>query len=262
MRISVITVVKDGADTIADNFESVLAQTHRDIEHIVIDGASTDDTMRVVERYADRLAVVVSEPDDGLYDAMNKGIALATGEIIATLNADDVYADPTVLETVAKEFEDPDVEATFGNLVYVDRNNIDRVVRYWESQPYKLGLFERGWIPAHPTFFVRANVYERFGAFNTDYKIQSDFDLCLRFLRVHRIRSRFIPMIMVRMRMGGVSNRSLGSILAGNLESFRSCRAHGLRVNPVTFFAKKWLSRLPQFFRRPTDIRANSGASQ
>jgi len=250
MKISIVTVALNARETIADTLGSVAAQTHADVEHIVIDGGSTDGTLDVVGRYRDRLARVVSEPDRGLYDAMNKGIRLASGEVVGTLNADDVYADRSVLETVASAFADPDLDALYGDLVYVDRNDTSRVVRYWTSCDYRDGLFERGWIPAHPTFFVRRRVYERYGLFDTRYHYHADTELTLRFLAVAHIRSRYLPRIMVRMRLGGHTNRSLVNIMRGNLESYRACKAHGLDVTPL-YFPIKFLSRLPQFLRRP-----------
>lgn len=251
MRISIVTAVFNNVDTIGATIESVRAQSHEDIEHIVIDGGSTDGTLEVLERYRADISLLISEPDRGIYYAMNKGLEHATGDIVGTLNGDDMYARGDALDVIAREFADSEIDATYGNLVYVDREDTSKIIRYWQSRDYEPGLFERGWIPAHPTFYVRRRVYERFGLFDTRYAIQSDFELCMRFLRVHQVRSKFIPTILVRMRMGGVTNRSIGSILAGNLESYRACRLHGLKVNPVTFFAKKWGSRLPQFLKRP-----------
>jgi glycosyltransferase involved in cell wall biosynthesis len=181
---------------------------------------------------------------------MNKGIALATGEVVGTLNADDMYMHEGVLARVASVFEDASVEACYGDLIYVDRADTDRIVRYWTSRPYAPGLFERGWIPAHPTFFVRRSVYERYGAFDLSYRIQSDFELTMRLLAVHGIRSVYIPEILVRMRMGGTTNRRVMNVVRGNLESYRAARSHGLGVTPW-FFVVKILSRVPQFFRRP-----------
>jgi glycosyltransferase involved in cell wall biosynthesis len=250
VKISVITVVYNGASTIEDTILSVAAQSHSDVEHIVVDGGSTDGTVQIIERHRDKLAQVISEPDEGIYDAMNKGIARATGEVVGTLNSDDVYADERVLATVAEAFLDPDLDACYGDLVYVDRERTDRVVRYWTSRPYEPGLFERGWMPAHPTFYVRRRVYERCGGFDLEYRIQSDFELTMRFLRICQIRSLYIPRIMVRMRMGGTTNKKLSNIVKGNIESYRACRKHGIPVTPL-FFVKKILSRLPQFVRRP-----------
>lgn len=258
MRISVVTVVLNGADTLEDNIKSVLQQTHDDVEHIVIDGASTDGTAQILERYSDRIATIVSEPDNGLYEAMNKGIALATGDVVGTLNADDFYETEDALSTVAQAFRDDRVDAVYADLVYVEQHDTSRIVRYWQSQVFRPGLFEQGWIPAHPTFFVKRDIYRWHGTFDTQFKIQSDFDLCLRFLEVKRIRTVYLPQVLVRMRMGGVSNRSIATILSGNLESWRALRKYGINVNPLAFFARKWSSRIPQFFRRPDTARAVS----
>ncbi len=250
MKLSVITVVYNAAATIEDTLRSVAAQTHPDVEHIVIDGGSNDGTLAILERYRGGIARLVSEPDCGIYDAMNKGIALAGGEVIGLLNADDVYADGRVLGKIAQRFADPGVEACYGDLVYVAQDDPQRVVRYWKSCAYRDGLFEKGWIPPHPTFFVRRSVYQRYGGFDLTYRLQSDFELTMRFLAVHHIRSVHVPEILVRMRTGGVSNRRLTNILKGNLEAYRACRKNGLKVSRW-FIARKILSRIPQFFAKP-----------
>lgn len=246
--ISVITVVYNSATTIEDTLLSVASQNYPCVEHIIIDGASTDGTLQIIRRYQERLARVVSEADDGIYAAMNKGLALASGEIIGFLNADDLYADAEVLSDIARAFADPAVEACYGDLVYVDSSDLSRVVRYWKSQPYRDGLFENGWMPAHPTFYVRKWVYDQYGGFDLAYRRQSDFELTMRFLAVHKIKSAYIPKILVRMRSGGAS-RGLWHILEGNIESYRACRKHSLDVTPL-FIARKILSRVPQFLRR------------
>lgn len=253
MKISIITVAKNAASTIEDTLSSVAGQNHAPVEHIIIDGASTDATLDIVRRHSDHLSWIVSEPDQGLYHAMNKGISLATGDVIGTLNADDTYANGDVLTRVAGVFADPNVEACFADLVYVHRHDPERVVRYWKSRPFVSGSFARGWIPAHPTFFVRSDVYDRYGDFDLRYRLQSDFELTMRFLQVHGINSVYIPEILVRMRMGGTTNNSLINIIKGNLESFRACRDHGIRVGPW-FFITKIAMRLPQFFQRPEPI--------
>lgn len=253
MKISVVTVAKNAGATIKDTLLSVAGQTHAPVEHIVIDGASTDETLAVVRRYGDHVSMTVSEPDQGLYHAMNKGISLASGDVIGTLNADDVYAHGDVLSRVAEVFADPAVEACYADLVYVRRHDPGRVVRYWKSRPFVPGSFARGWIPAHPTFFVRREVYDRYGGFDLRYRFQSDFDLTMRLLQVYGINSVYIPEILVRMRMGGTTNKSVVNIIKGNMESFRACRNHGIRVGPW-FFVAKFAMRLPQFFRRPDRI--------
>ena len=247
-KISVITVVYNNAATIEDSILSVASQTYPHVEHIIIDGDSTDGTMEVIRKHADKIAVVESEPDRGMYDAMNKGLRLATGDIIGFLNADDVYADPHVLDEIAGVLEKQDVDACYGDLVYVDRMDSRKVVRYWKSQAYQDGLFEKGWMPAHPTFYAKRWVYEKYGGYDTAYRRQSDFELTLRFLAVHKIKSAYIPRVLVHMRSGGAS-RELMHILEGNIEAYRACRKHSLNVTPF-FIARKILSRVPQFFRR------------
>ena len=251
MKISIVTVCFNAAETIADTLESVARQTHPDVEHIVIDGASTDGTMDIVARCQARLARVVSEPDRGIYDAMNKGLALATGEIVTFLNADDVYANDGILAYGAQIMTDPALDACYADLIYVARDEPTRVVRYWKSRPYEPGLCLKGWMPAHPTFFVRKAVLDRHGGFDPAFKLQSDFDLMVRLFELHRITTRYVPQIWVRMRMGGASNESLGNVWQGNLEAWRSCRKHGFDVSPL-FIARKIASRFSQFiFRAP-----------
>ena len=250
MHISIITVCLNSAGTIADALESVGKQTFREIEHIVVDGVSTDGTQEIVRGFTPKVARLISEPDRGLYDAMNKGLAAASGEIIGYLNSDDVYASDDVLQKVATVFAEPDVDACYGDLVYVHRNDMSQVVRYWRSRPYSPGLVERGWMPAHPTFFVRRRLLLEEGGFNTRYRYHADFDLVVRLFLQRRIRTKYIPEILVRMRVGGKTNRSLRNIVRGNLESIDSLRSHGVPVTPM-FFIGKLVSRVPQFLRRP-----------
>ena len=247
-KISVITVVHNGAATVEDTIRSVASQDYPRIEHIVIDGASTDGTLDIVRRHRDKIAAFQSEPDRGMYDAMNKGLALATGEIVGFLNADDVYADPRVLREIADTLRASEMDACYGDLVYVRRIDASKVVRYWKSQPYRDGLFEAGWMPAHPTFYAKRWIYDKFGGYDLVYRRQSDFELTMRFLAVHHVRSVYIPRVLVRMRSGGAS-RELWHILEGNLEAYRACRKHKLPVTPF-FIVRKILSRVPQFLLR------------
>ncbi len=257
MKISVITVCYNAAGTLGETLDSIADQTYHNIEHIVIDGGSTDGTPAVLKAKGRRVALWRSEPDHGIYDAMNKGILLATGDVVGTLNADDIYADETVLEQVAAIFADPSVDACYADLVYVSADDPAKVRRYWRSCPYREGLFERGWMPAHPTFFVRRQVYEKHGLFATQFKLQSDFELTMRLINVRRIKTVYEPRIWVRMRMGGVSNRSMRNVMRGNIEAYQACKKHGIKVTPL-FFLMKIASRIPQFFTRP---RAASDAT-
>lgn len=249
MKISIVTVCYNSASTIEDALMSVIHQDFNNVEHIVIDGNSTDNTVPILNSYR-HISTLISEPDHGIYDAMNKGIALATGDVVGFLNADDFYADNTVLSQVAESFQDTKLDACFADLVYVDKKDSTKVVRYWKSCSFISGLFKRGWMPAHPTFFVRRRVYERLGLFDLRFPRQADFELTMRFLEVHKIRSVYIPEVWVRMRMGGASNNSIRGVIKGNLEAYRACKLHGLDVGPL-FILRKVLSRLPQFFTKP-----------
>lgn len=203
MKISIITVVWNNVNTIKDAIESVLNQTYKNIEYIIIDGGSTDGTIEVIQSYGNKINKFVSERDEGIYDAMNKGIKLATGDVIGILNSDDFYKSNDVLETVAKEFMVKDIDCLYGDLEYVDQSNTSKVVRYWKSKPYRKGLFQKGWHPPHPTFFVKREIYHKYGMFNTNFKIAADYELMLRFLEKYQIKSSYIPKVLVSMRLGG-----------------------------------------------------------
>jgi glycosyltransferase involved in cell wall biosynthesis len=248
VKISIVTPVYNGEGTVSDTLASVRNQSFDDVEHIAIDGGSTDGTLAILQSHDS--VRVVSEPDQGLYDAMNKGIALASGDVVGILNADDLYAHDKVLDQVAETIGGRDVQSCYADLVYVDRDDTEKVVRYWTSNTFVPGSFERGWLPAHPTFFVQRQVYEQFGSFDLNYRIQSDFELTMRFLEVNRVTSHYVQDIWVRMRMGGHTNKSLKNILKGNMESYRACKKHGMRVGPM-FFVTKIAQRVPQFFRKP-----------
>lgn len=250
MRLSVITVCLNARDTIEDALVSINGQTHADKEHIVVDGASTDGTLDIVERHRAGIDTVISGKDPGLYYAMNKGIAAATGDYVGFLNSDDVYANPDVLAKVAKALEAGAVDAVHGDLLYVSAADTNKVIRYWKSKPHRPGAFEAGWHPAHPTLFVRTKVLRDLGGFDTSYRYHADFDLMVRLFIERRISSAYIPEVLVRMRTGGQSNRSIGNIIRGNRESYRIARRAGIADSPL-WLARKLVYRLPQFFRRP-----------
>lgn len=251
MKISIITVCFNAASTLGDTLDSVASQTYKDVEHIVVDGGSTDGTIEILKSGRGCISSWKSETDKGIYDAMNKGIALSTGEIIGALNADDVYADNNVLATVADVFSDPGIDACYADLVYVDNRDTNRIVRYWKSRAYQVGLFKRGWMPAHPTFFVRRSVYENLGNFDLEYKLQADFELTMRFLEIYRINTTYVPKIWIKMRTGGVSNQSYRNIIKGNIEAYKACKKNSLRMLPFFTIFMKVMSRIPQFFKRP-----------
>jgi glycosyltransferase len=248
MKISVVTVTYDCVETIGDCLVSVAGQSFVDREHIVIDGASTDGTLKVLQARRHGLAALVSEPDEGIYSGLNKGLARARGEAVGLLHGDDVYADAEVLARVAEAFADPAVEAVYGDLVYVAKDDLGRVIRYWRAGEFQRARLRRGWMPPHPTLFLRRAVYERFGLFDTRYRIAADYDLMLRVLSQLSGRVVYLPQVLVRMRVGGASNRSLRQVVRKSWEDYRALRAN--RVGGLGALAWKNLSKLPQFVRR------------
>ncbi len=250
LKISIITVCYNSATTIESTIESVASQSYPNIEYLIVDGGSTDSTLDIIKRY-ENLSVLVSEPDKGIYDAMNKGIKLASGDVIGTLNADDFYIDNTVLSDIAKVFKDESVEACFADLVYVSQDNTDKVVRYWKSQDYKAGLFKQGWMPAHPTFFVRKSVYDKFGVFNLNYKIAADFELLFRLIEKNKIRTVYLPKVIIKMRLGGTTNKNLKNICIQNKEITQTLRAYYSNFSYFQFWFSKLLNRFAQFVSRP-----------
>ena len=251
MKISIITVTYNCVSVLTDCLNSVDSQSHKNIEHIVIDGASTDGTLSLLNSKKDQLSILVSESDDGIYDAMNKGIKLAKGDIIGFLNSDDFYANNEVISKVVSEFKkEPSLDACYADLIYVNHVYTSKVVRYFKSSKFKQGLFSKGWCPPHPTFFVRRSIYERYGNFDLDYHLASDVDLMIRFLEIHEIRSCYIAEPLVRMRMGGATNKNLKNILQQNMEILNSFHKNSLPVNRISFFINKIISRSKQFFRK------------
>ncbi len=249
MKISVITVCLNSAATIRDTIDSVLAQVHPDIEYIIIDGVSRDGTMEIVRSYGSRIAQVVSEPDRGMYDSMNKGLRLATGDAVGFVHSDDMLAGPAVLGTIAAAFADPAVECVYADIDMVDATDTARVVRRWRSGPHRPGRLPRGWYPPHVTLYIRRRVLDEVGPFDERYRIAADMDHMVRLFEVRRVRSLHIPTVLVHMRAGGASNRSLRNIWRANLETWRSLRSHGFRVGPW-FIVFKLLRKVPQLFIR------------
>ena len=250
MKISIITVVYNGAQTIADTIRSVRNQDYDDIEYIVIDGGSTDGTQDVVASFGDAVDTFISEPDKGIYDAMNKGLRLAGGDVISILNSDDFYAADDVLRTVADAFNSENVDAVYGDLVYVDAADPDKVVRFWRSRAMYPRFFEDGNVPPHPSLFVRRRVYEDIGLFDTTMRLAADHEFMLRLFRIHRRSARYIPRIFVRMRLGGASNPSLLNMLRSNREIARAWKKNDLTIPIKALILRMWL-RIRQYVQRP-----------
>lgn len=249
-KVSIVSVCLNSASTIADTVRSVSGQRYPSIEHIIIDGGSTDGTLEVLSPFREKIAVLVSEPDGGMYDAMNKGIRVASGSIIGILNADDVYAGPDVIATVVKEFVDKDIDALFADLVIVDRENIDQTIRYYRSASFAPGRFAYGWMPAHPTFFTRKTCYERYGLYKTDYRMSADYELLVRFLARENIPYSYLDRVIVKMRRGGVSNRGIENKWITNQEIVRACRENGVETNLFKVLLK-YPRKLLEFLERP-----------
>ncbi len=256
MKISIVTACYNNASTIRDTLRTIHMQTHQDIEHIVIDGGSTDGTLEILEQNKQHIARLISEPDKGHYDAMNKGLALATGDIIGLLNSDDFFANSHVLTQVTKAFSDDTIDACYGDLVYVKNNNIKQVVRYWRSRAYTPELFGRGWAPAHPTFYVRKAVHDQYGMlFNLDYKLAADYEVLLRLLFTHNIKTTYIPDVMVKMRLGGVTNKSLTNIVNQNKEILQVLKHHNYPCSPAKFLGNKLIDRIQQHLNKGTYVQ-------
>lgn len=249
-RISLITVCWNAERTIADTLQSIDAQTYRDFEHIIIDGGSQDSTLAIIASAPAENRRVLSGRDGGIYEAMNKGIGLASGDIIGFLNADDTFESNDSLGTMAAALDDEAYDGCYGDLVYVSNRQIDRKIRYWKSRAFKPGFFARGWCPPHPTFYVRRSIYERFGRFDLRYRLAADVELMMRFLEVARISTIYIPRVLVRMRLGGATNKNVQNISRQNKEVLRALADHGLKVSTSMFWAFKIVSRLGQFMMR------------
>jgi len=250
MKVSIITVCFNSAATIEDAIKSILMQDYKDIEYIVIDGGSTDGTLEILAKYQSQIAKCISEPDNGIYDAMNKGIKLATGDIVGILNSDDFYPDKDIIKTVVGVFDNnDDIDCCYGDLEYVAKDNPAKTVRKWGSRSYQEGLFEKGWHPPHPTFFVKKCIFDEYGAFDITYDIGADYELMLRFLKKHRIKSYYVPSVLVKMRTGGKSNKSLWQIVKANMECFHAWKKNGLKISPFIIL-KKPASKLIQYMKR------------
>ena len=230
MKISIITVVWNNKNSIKNAIDSVLNQTYKNIEYIIIDGVSTDGTIEIVRSYGDKVSKFLSEPDSGLYDAMNKGIFLATGDVVGILNSDDFYIDDQVIQRVVKEFEVKDVDSVYADLEFVKPVNLDKTVRYYDSSKFNPSKFAYGWMPAHPTFFVKKDIYKKYGVFRTDLKIAADFDILARFLFTHKISYSYMQEVLVKMRLGGVST-SFNNIWIINIEQLQVCRDNHINTN-------------------------------
>ncbi len=255
MKISIITVSYNSENFIESCINSIISQSYKNIEYIIIDGSSKDNTLKIIKKYSRHVSTIVSEPDEGIYDAMNKGLRIASGEIIGFLHSDDIYENEDILSKVVNVFKNnASLDACYADLIYVKKTNISRIVRYWKSNKFTRGSFSKGWSPPHPTLFVRRSVYERYGNFNLKYPVVSDIELMMRLMEVHNIQTKYFNEIWIRMRLGGLSNKNIKSILNQNQDILKALRSHNLKSNLIIFVISKIISRLNQFLQRPKNF--------
>ncbi|WP_452229287.1 MULTISPECIES: glycosyltransferase family 2 protein [unclassified Lacinutrix] len=252
MKISIITATYNSGATITSCMASVLAQTYPNIEYVIIDGNSTDNTIATVKQIQSEAPnaniVIQSEPDKGIYDALNKGIALATGDVIGFVHSDDLLANPKTLETIATIFKNQTVDGVYGDLQYVNKSDITKVIRYWKSEVFTKRLLKKGWMPAHPTLFLKRDVYKKHGRFNLTYKIAADYDFILRVFKDDSLAFSYLPEVITKMRAGGASNRSLKNILIKSKEDYKAITTNN--IGSIWTILQKNVSKLNQFFKK------------
>ena len=244
MKVSIITISFNTENTIGNTLKSVEGQSYKNIEHIIIDGGSKDNTLEICNSFS-HISKIISEPDNGVYDAFNKGLELVTGDVVGFLNADDVFFNENSVQEIANIFLNNETDIVYGNLDYVNKEG--KVIRNWTSRPYEKGLVKKAWMPAHPTFYCKKEVYDLLGGYNDSFKIGGDFELCLRFLEVNKIPSFYLNKKLVKMLIGGISNSGLKSKWTIYKEELRAFKINKVYVNPLIFFICK-LKKLKQFF--------------
>lgn len=249
MKVSIITVAYNSAETIAECIQSVVNQTYSNIEYIVVDGSSTDGTQEIVRGFGDRVSVFKSEADNGIYDAMNKGLKLCTGEVVGILNSDDLYADNEVISDMVNLMQKTASDSCFSDLVYVDRKETNRIVRSWVSGEYTPERFLKGWMPPHPTFFLKRIYYDQFGLFDLSFNTSADYELMLRMLYKNKLSAAYLNRVTIKMRVGGQSNLSLRNRIKANIEDRRAWKVNNLKA-PLFTTIRKPLSKIGQFFKK------------
>ena len=248
MKVSIITSVYNNEKTIEDAIKSVLSQTYSNIEYIVVDGASKDGTVDVIKKYEDKISTFVSERDKGIYDGLNKGVSLATGDIIAFLHSDDIYENENIITEVVEHFKSTNTDSIYGDLVYVDKEDTSKIFRYWQSGEYTFKKLSNGWMPPHPTFFVKKEFYDKYGKFDLDFGIAADYDFMLRMLGKYKISTSYLPKVLYKMRVGGASNRSLKNIIQKSREDIKALNNNN--IGGIHTIILKNLSKIPQFLKK------------
>ncbi|QLQ65037.1 MULTISPECIES: glycosyltransferase family 2 protein [Providencia] len=248
MKISIITATYNSSKTIIDTIQSLEQQTYSNIEYIIIDGASKDNTLDIIKKHSSKVSKIISEPDNGIYDALNKGISVSTGDIIGFLHSDDVFAYPNAIEDLVTTLVNDQSQAIYADLEYVSKENTESIVRRWISGNYKHENLKKGWMPPHPTFFMKKELYNEHGTFDLNFKISADYDSLLRYLWIHNISVSYLPKVVTKMRVGGESNRSFLNILRKTKEDILALRKNNIFwVYPLLM---KNISKLPQFIKK------------
>jgi glycosyltransferase involved in cell wall biosynthesis len=260
MKVSIITVSYNSDEYIRNAIESVLSQDYKNIEYIIIDGGSADGTKDIVLSFNDRISCFISEKDDGIYDAMNKGISLATGDIIGLLNADDFYIDNQVISQIVRTFETHRVDSVFADIIYIDHKDFNHVIRYYDSSHFRPEKFAFGWMPAHPSFFVKKEIYRNSGLFKLDYQIAADFELLARFIYRDNISYKYIDKALVKMRKGGISTKNLYSNWILNKEIIRACRENRIKTNYLKIYSK-YLLKIFEYINIRKKMRVKQNTS-
>jgi len=245
MKISIITVTYNNEQTIASCIESVVNQTYNNIEYIIIDGKSTDNSLTIAKNYSDKISRIICEADEGMYYALNKGIKIASGDIIGFLHADDFYENNKVIEDIILQFKEFNTDSVYGDLQYVKKNNANSVIRNWKAGKFSFKKLKKGWMPPHPSFFVKKEIYNKYGLFNTDLKIAADYDLMIRFLGKHKISTHYLSKVIVKMRWGGKSNKNIKNIIAKSKEDYKSIKTNKIGGLRTLFF--KNFNKFKQF---------------
>ncbi|GGF60896.1 glycosyltransferase family 2 protein [Wenyingzhuangia marina] len=246
MKITIITVCYNSAKTLETTIQSVIDQTYDDIEYIVVDGGSKDQTLDIIKKHQKRISKWISEPDNGLYDAMNKGVSMSTGDVVGLINSDDLFCDNRAIEKVMNIFKkNIDIDSVYADLFYVSQNNIDNIVRRWITGDKR--KFRKGWHPAHPTFYVKKKIYNKYGNFNLSYKIAADFEIMLRFIEKYKISTQYLNEPLVKMRLGGETNKNLKNIFNQNIECIKAFKQNNIKVNSFLYPFIRILPKLFQF---------------
>lgn len=250
MKITIITATYNSADTLQSCMQSVAEQNYEDLEYVIVDGGSKDDTVSLIKEYQNQFANLqwISEPDKGIYDALNKGIAMASGDVIGFVHSDDFLADPTIISQIMAEFKNEHVQGVYGDLHYIDKLNESKVIRTWKSCAFKPKLLQQGWMPPHPTLFLKKEVYKKYKGFDLGYKIAADYDFMLKVLQDPELRFSYLPKVITKMRVGGASNRSIKNIIAKSKEDYSAIKKNKLAY-PIWVLCAKNISKIPQFLK-------------